>query len=162
MLLINQIKMGLEVISLNIIDLKKCATSIKQLKMLCRKSTGEQLKIFDKDTIVLCKYNNRIIGFCCISMESPSKHFENEDNNEIPYLYNYMVDLSQKKKKPSVAIMNYIKDSVKTGNFKKYINLDVLEDNKHAIQFFEKNNFIENGNYQNGINVYKKYTAIVL
>lgn len=145
---------------MSIIDLKKDTKALKQLKQLSRKSTGEQLKVFDEDSIIICKHNKNIIGMCCIAMKSPESHFENEAEIEIPYLYNYVCDISQKKKKPSVAIMNFAKDFIDVQKIGKEINLDVLNDNHHAMQFFEKNNFVKCGEYQQSVKEYIKYTYV--
>jgi hypothetical protein len=145
----------------------------KRLKQLCRKTTGEQLKIYPDDKVITCRYNNKIIGMCCIAMKSPEGHFENEDEYEVPYLYNYLCDLTQKKKKPSVALMNYIKTYLKNNyynpdincdlnpNQKMEINLDIDEDNAHAMQFFEKNGFNYVDNYVNNhiMKIYKSYVC---
>lgn len=127
-------------------------SSVRQLKILCRKSTGEQLKIFDNDYIILCKHNSNVIGMCCIAKKSPEAHFENEKDREIPYLYNYICDKKHKKKKPSVAIMNFIKQDADE------INLDVLTGNDIAIKFFEKNNFVRKGIYNQRIKSFIMYT----
>jgi len=127
-------------------------SSVRQLKILSRKSTGEQLKIFGNDYIILCKHNANIIGMCCIAKKSPEVHFENEKDCEIPYLYNYICDKKHKKKKPSVAIMNFIKQDTDE------INLDVVDDNDIAINFFEKNNFVRKGIYRQTIKTYIMYT----
>lgn len=141
----------MNVFSQPISEFKKDEASVKQLKQLCRKMTYEQLKMYD-DTIFVCKYNNKIIGFCCVAMKSPESHFENENDREVAYLYNYICDIQHKKKKPSVALMNALKD--------KYdeMNLDTLIDNFHAKQFFEKNNFIKCGEYSQGIKQYDMFS----
>lgn len=156
------------------ISILKESGTLKQLKQLCRKTTGEQLKIFDGDKMVIAKHNKKIIGLCCIASKSPERHFPNEETFDVPYLYNYMCDLSHKSKKASLAIMNFIKELHSEGvqvdalqssevseNSKKspkYINLDVMKDNTHAQQFFEKNGFKKNGVYTQRINEYIMYT----
>lgn len=150
-------------------DIKKNEKYLKQLKQLSRKTTGEQLKIFDGDTIVIALYNSKIIGTCCIAMRSPETHFKNEFDNKVPYLYNYVCDITHKKKKPSVSIMLYIKDFVKdliasetsTNDILNEINLDVEITNDRAINFFEKNNFIPQGLYQQSVKEYKMYTCVL-
>lgn len=154
--------MELNVSHSNIKDLKADKVVFKQLKQLSRKTTGEQFKTFDDDIIILCKSNNKTIGMCNIAMKSPESHFENEQESEVAYLYNYCCDLTHKKKKPSVAIMTYIKEYILNSNIeKKEINLDVLVGNKHAMQFFEKNNFVIVGDYSNNaiLKDYKSYTC---
>jgi hypothetical protein len=130
----------------------------KKLKILCRKITGEQLKLFNDDTIIIVTYNKKPIGICCISNKSPESHFENEQNefsNSSIYLYNYLCDVTYKKYKPSVALMNHIKAT------KKSINLDIIAGNEHAYQFFKKNGFTHVGEYSNGKNDYKMYSITV-
>jgi hypothetical protein len=144
---------SLKIVEKSVIDVKKDSDLYKKLKQLIRSTTGEQLQIYDDDNVVLCYSNNKVIGFCCISMKSPESHFENEIEMEVPYLYNYICHIQHKKKKPSVVIMNYLK-SVNS----KVMNLDVLESNLHAQQFFEKNKFSQVGNYQHGTNTYISYT----
>ena len=139
-------------------EIKLDDASLKQLKRLSQKATHERLKIFDNDLAVLAKHNNKIIGMCNIAMKSPEKHFANEKEHEVPYLYNYMCDKAHYKKKASVAIMNFIKDLIKNGDYVKEINLDVLVDNTHAQNFFKKNNFVENGKYQQNVKEYISYT----
>lgn len=118
------------------------AVALKQLKQLSRSCTGEQLKIIGNDRLVLAKYNNKIIGMCNISMVSPELHFENEIGDpKIPYLYNYMCIAAHKKKRPSVLIMEFIKNLIKD-DLSKEINLDVLIDNTHAQNFFQKINLL--------------------
>lgn len=134
---------------------------LKQLKQLSRKATGEQLKMFYKDQIIIALYNKKIIGMCCISDESPLKHFENEKTAKVPYLYNYICDISHKKRKPSVAIMNYIKQKYMLEG-KNLINLNIEKNNTRAVKFFERNGFIECGEYNQSIKSYFKYTADLL
>ena len=129
----------------------------KQLKILCRNNTGEQLRLFGNDLIIYAKMGAKIIGMCAVAMKSPNDHFDNEIYDDIPYLYNYICDKS-KKKKQSLLIMNYIKKWAINNN-KKYINLDVLTDNKHAQKFFEKNNFTSCGTYKNIKYDYIMYTC---
>jgi hypothetical protein len=131
----------------------------KQLKILCRNNTGEQLRLFGNDLIIYTKMGTKIIGMCAVAMKSPNDHFDNEIYDDIPYLYNYICDKS-KKKKQSLLIMNYIKNWA-INNKKKYINLDVLMDNKHAQNFFEKNNFTSCGIYRNVKYEYIMYTCIL-
>lgn len=64
-----------------------------------------------------------------------------------------------KKKRPSVFIMEFIKSFLEPAH--KEINLDVLIDNIHAQQFFEKNKFIEQGDYVQGSKEYKMYTSFL-
>lgn len=142
-------------------DIKQDASTLKQLKQLCRKVTGEQLKIFDDDIVIIAKYGKKIVGMCNIAFKSPESHFENEVNNKVAYLYNYMCDITQKAKKPSVVLMNFIKDYVMTNVDCKDINLDVEIDNIHAQQFFEKNNFIQVGKYARS-KEYFMYTYTIL
>lgn len=133
----------------------KQTSDLKQLKILCRKVTGEQLKIFDEDIIVIVRASNKkIIGFCNISMKSPEVHFDNEAETDVAYLYNYITDLSQRKKKASVALMNYIKKLYKEAT----MNLDVALENTHASKFFERNGFMEVGEYKKSIQKYHMYT----
>lgn len=137
--------MQIEIVEVNIIDIKKCKTSIKQMKILCRKSTFEQLILIDTDIVILAKYNKKIIGFCCIAKTSPQLHFEKqaeENNKEIPYIYNYMVDISQKNKKIGFNIMLYLKTRFTN------INLNILEHNLRAVAFFTRSNFKEVGIYE--------------
>jgi hypothetical protein len=148
--------MDLRIVTLSVKDACADKQILKKLKMLTRKTTGECLKFSDnlKDLTILCYYNNNLIGVCNIADNSPNKHFTNEINDtHVPYLYNYMCDASYKQKKPSVTIMKFIKDL-----YSDDLNLDVLDDNAHAKQFFEKNKFINMGNYTAGIKVYDMYT----
>lgn len=148
--------MDLRIVTMSVKDIKSDKTVLKKLKMLTRKTTGECLKFSDdlKDLTVLCYFNNNLIGVCNITDKSPSRHFPNEkDDSHVPYLYNYMCDASYKQKKPSVAIMNFIKSL-----YRDDLNLDILDDNNHAKQFFEKNNFINMGSYNAGVKVYDMYT----
>ncbi|MGL5935425.1 MAG: GNAT family N-acetyltransferase [Cetobacterium sp.] len=145
----------MQVIKHSIIEFKTQQKYLKQLKQLSRRMTGEQLKLLDSGDIVTVLHNDKIIGMCCITMKSPGGHFNNEDDANIPYLYNYICDISHKKKKPSVFIMNFLKDSLKNYPF---INLDVEIENDHAKQFFERNGFVYQGDYGNNIKEYKMYT----
>ena len=138
-------------------DLKADKDLLKKIKILSRKVTCEQLKIFDEDTIIICLYGTKVVGVCCISMKSPETHFDNEEV-EVPYLYNYMCDITYKKMRPSLSIMCYIKTCLKLGG-NRFINLDVLDDNAHAMQFFEKNNFVKAGEYNQSIKQYIMYTC---
>jgi RimJ/RimL family protein N-acetyltransferase len=153
--------MNIEVSLVPINEVKLDAVVMKQLKRLSQITTCERLKIFDDDLAVIAKYNKKIIGMCNIAMKSPEGHFPNEQEHEIPYLYNYMCDKAHYKKKASVAIMNFIKDLIKNGDYVKEINLDVLVENTHAQNFFKKNNFIENGTYQQSVREYITFTATV-
>jgi len=149
--------MDLRIITLSVKDVNTDKQILKKLKILVRKTTGEHLKFSEniKDTTILCYYNNNIIGICNISDKSPNRHFANErdDDSYVPYLYNYICDASYKKKKPSVMIMNFIKKL-----YEDDLNLDILDDNNHAKQFFEKNNFNNTGSYNAGLKVYDTYT----
>jgi hypothetical protein len=150
--------MDLRIVTMSVKDVQADKQTLKKLKMLTRKTTGEQLKFSDnsKDLTILCYNNNNLIGLCNITDKSPNRHFANEqddNNSNVPYLYNYMCDASYKQKKPSVTIMNFIKNL-----YNDDLNLDILDDNNHAKQFFEKNNFINMGNYSAGIKVYDMYT----
>lgn len=129
----------------------------KQLKQLCRKTTGEILKVYGDDIIIVCKYNAKVIGMCSISMKSPGSHFIYEKYREIPYLYNYICDINYRKYKPSVAIMNYIKKWVDEKLYGR-INLDVAVGNDHAARFFIRNRFIECGKYGQATRDYIMYT----
>jgi hypothetical protein len=144
----------------------------KQLKQLSRKGSCEKLRLYGNDLIMYAishsnpshsnpSHSNpgKVIGMCAISLKSPQTHFANEIDNEIPYLYNYICDKS-KKRKQSLALMNYIKNWAKTLG-KTQINLDVLDDNIHAQQFFEKNNFHRDGEYINAQNTYIMYTCSI-
>lgn len=148
--------MDLRIETMSIKDVCNDKKKIKKLKLLVRKTTGEQLKFSDdiKDLTILCYFNNNLIGMCNITNNSPNKHFPNEKNDSyVPYIYNYICDASYKQKKPSVAIMNFIKDL-----YHDDLNLDILDDNTHAKNFFEKNNFINSGTYSAGIKVFDMYT----
>lgn len=144
---------------LKITELKKIPAYVKQLKILCRKTTGEALKIFDDDYIILALYNKKIIGFCCIAMKSPESHFENEATDLVPYIYNYIVDILHRKRKTSILIMNAIKLFIKDTLLKSDINLDSLYDNSHAINFFERNNFIACGKYEKNTKSYLMFSC---
>jgi hypothetical protein len=146
----------IEVKEIKFQDLCKNDKIYKQLKILCRNNTGEPLRLFGNDLIIYVKMGAKIIGMCSVAMKSPNDHFDNEIYDDIPYLYNFICDKS-KKKKQSLLLMNYIKNwAIKCG--KKYINLDVLADNKHAQNFFEKNNFKTCGIYRNIKYNYIMYT----
>jgi hypothetical protein len=148
--------MDLRIVTMSVKDVCADKQILKKLKMLSRKTTGEQLKFSDnsKDLTVLCYYNNNLIGLCNITDKSPNKHFPNEDDDShVPYLYNYMCDASYRQKKPSVSIMNFIKEL-----YNDDLNLDILDDNLHAKQFFEKNNFVNSGSYSAGVKVFDMYT----
>lgn len=155
---------NLQILNTKVDEIKKDNMSLKQLKQLCRKTTGDQLKIYDDDTMIICKYNGKIIGMCCIAMKSPESHFENENDEksgEIPYLYNYMCDFKYKSKKAAMHMMFYIKDFIHITKNIKEINLNTSVDNTHAQQFFEKNNFVNCGEYQNSRGIYKMYTCVL-
>jgi hypothetical protein len=139
-------------------EIKTNPTALKQLKRLTRAATGEQLKIFSGDLIIMAKHNSKIIGMCNIAMRSPESHFTNEIGREIPYLYNYICDFSQRKRKPSVHIMNFVKTFLIEKKYENDINLDVLVENTHAQNFFEKNNFIKSGTYEQSYKEYVMYT----
>jgi len=149
--------MDLRIVTTSVKDVNADKQTLKKLKILARKTTGEQLKFSEniKDTTILCYHNNNLIGVCNIGDKSPNRHFPNEkdDDSHIPYVYNYMCDASYKRKKPSVMIMNFIKNL-----YEDDLNLNILDDNNHAKQFFEKNNFKHNGNYNAGMKVYDMYT----
>lgn len=157
--------------SLTFLDLKCsdiCKDMKKKLKFLIRKMTGEQLKIFDKDNIVIGFYNNKVVSMCCIGYNSPEEHFENEKDKKVPYLYNYICDVSYKKYKNSLHLMNYVKQYIQDlsiiveDNLEEHdydqINLDVEYNNEHAQTFFEKNDFVFQGDYKQGSKEYKMYT----
>jgi ribosomal protein S18 acetylase RimI-like enzyme len=131
----------------------------KQLKILCRNNTGELLRLFNNDLVIYAKVGTKIIGMCAVGMKSPNDHFDNEIYDDIPYLYNFICDKS-KRKRQSLSLMNYIKDwAIKRND--KYINLDVLSDNKHAQNFFERNGFINCGIYRTTKLDYIMYTYYV-
>lgn len=145
--------------SIAINDIKLNKVLLKQLKQLSRNTTGEQLKIFDDDLAIISTYNNKPIGMCNISMVSPEKHFDNENELRIPYLYNYMCAQSERKRKASVAIMQFVVQTINTGDYAKRINLDVLTENTHAQNFFKKNNFTECGFYTQSTKEYTMFTC---
>lgn len=127
---------------------------LNELEKLCQRFLGEDLVMRMQDEIVICTFCDEnkqvIIGVCCISMQSPIHEF-----SEIPYLYNYICNSDYKKYKPSVAIMNYIKEFLISLNHKE-VDLHVDRDNNHAIQFYEKNKFVFIGKY---LGKYKCYTS---
>ena len=129
----------MNIYSISINEIKLDKNLVKQLKQLSRNTTGEQLKIFDGDLAIIAKFNTKVVGMCNIAMISPESHFTNETDKKIPYLYNYMCSHSHHSKKVSVAIMTFIKDLINVGEYEKEINLDVMVDNDHAINFFKKN-----------------------
>lgn len=149
--------MSLRIVTMSVKDVCADKPNLKKLKILTRKATGEQLKFSDnsKDLTVMCYYNNSLIGLCNITDKSPNRHFPNEkcEDSHVPYIYNYMCDASYKSKKPSVAIMNFIK-----GLYNDDLNLDILDDNHHAKRFFEKNNFVNSGSYSADVKVFDMYT----
>ena len=145
-------------------EIKAREKDYKQIKQLMRKVTGEQLKIYEGDRHIICKYNNKPIGMCSISMKSPAMHFLNETEEGapekgIPYLYNYVCDITQKSKKPSVALIKYIYQYITSSDIGPKINLDIKLGNTHAMQFFEKNGFKRVGEYGHSIHEYVMYTA---
>ncbi len=134
---------------------------IKKLKKLCRKMTGEILKILDGHLVVFAYYKKNIICMCCISLFSPEKHFDNESDENIPYLYNFICDSSFRYLKNSAQLMIYLKQYISEQLKAKYINLDIVHNNQHAINFFEKNGFKYVGEYDKDFGraeKYKKYT----
>jgi hypothetical protein len=138
-------------------ELKECKKSIKELKMLCRKMTGEQLKIIDDDFIIVGRINDKIKCFCCISIKSPTKFFNNEKDANIPYLYNYICDAAYRKDKISVSLMKFIKMTSASQGYKD-INLHVIKDNTKAIKFFERNSFMNVGEEKINNKDYKMFT----
>ena len=158
---------NLKFIFTNCKDVKSC-DFYKKLKGLSRKMTGEQLKLYDKDDIIVGFYNNRVISMCCISFSSPEQHFDNEKDKKVPYLYNFICDVSYKKYKNSMYLMNYTKEYIQDlsiiveDNLEEHdydqINLDVAYENLHAQKYFEKNDFKFQGDYKQGTKEYKMYT----
>ena len=125
----------------------------KKLKKLCRKTTGEILKVYpDHEIIIGFKNNNKVVCMCCISPFSPEYHFENEDEESpVPYIYNYLCDQKYRKHKISVSQMYYLKDYIRENDkfTIKEINLDILKENDHSLAFFMKNGFKIVGSYKN-------------
>lgn len=113
-----------------------------ELQVLCKTFLNDNLYMRQQDKVMVCYYHDKVIGMCCISMNSPLHDFTNECKGlkRVPYLYNYICDSNFKDKKPSVYLMNYIKGYVDTID-ETDINLHVDINNKHAINFYEKNNF---------------------
>lgn len=111
-----------------------------------------------------------IIGICMLTSESPYRHFDNEENMNVPYLYNMMVDIKNpitRELKVAPILLTAVKDN--TQNIKqiwtwlnpnnpsqpKSINIDVMykeegdcskefyEKSQHALKFYKKNGFVE-------------------
>lgn len=81
-----------------------------------------------------------------------SEDEENKDDDEDfnPYLYNMVIDKKLKDKmakkgredikKAAYYLLNYVKDDLFMEGY-KFINLNVREDNDHALKFYTKNGF---------------------
>lgn len=119
-----------------------------KLKDLCYNVTNDDLIMFDTDEIIVCRYNGIPIAMCNIAFKSPNKHFENEKEKIVPYLYNYIRDPNYQEQKASLHMMNYIKRYLYANNFNK-INLNTSITNERAQRFFKKNNFVECGIFAN-------------
>ena len=141
-----------------IYDYHKLSPILKKLKILCRKTTGETLKLQEGDITIIgvIENTNKLVCMCNISDYSPDKHFE--ESCPTPYLYNYLCDFKYNKRKYSYKLMEFIKQYVMEND--KYqvkkINLNTLDDSGRAKTFFEKNGFRSCGTYMDSD--YIKYT----
>lgn len=139
-----------------VIDIINNEKIMKRLNTLSKLLNDTQIQFREEDNIVICYHDDEVIGCCCIAMHSPTYNFKNENNgmHRIPYLYNYICDSAYRYLKPSVSIMNYLKESLKSYG---EINLHVDTNNLHAIQFYKKNNFKHVGLF---LDKYYMYTYI--
>jgi hypothetical protein len=126
---------------------------MQQIKHLVLGIISEKFKYAtDEDIVFLVhKKNNdgsigKIAGMGMITNASPDLHFSNEEKDKVkvPYLYNFICDPKYKKLKVSVALLYHIKRYVKRANYPRgpCINLNVLNGNKKAEQFFTRNGFV--------------------
>lgn len=145
-------------------DIKANVGLLKKIKQLGRKATGEPFIAFDEHMMIYMTYGSsgKVVAYCCISDFSPELHFENEnpeadpeeqsggDNpQKVPYLYNFITDITLRKHKISYQFLDYVKTFIsETWADCKEINLDIFEDNKRADRFFEKNKFEYMGIYK--------------
>ncbi len=112
---------------------------LNKVKLLCKEFLHENIVFRGlNDDIVICYYNNIIVGICCIGLKSPFSNFINEiGNKKIPYLYNYICNDNYRSLKPSVALMKYIKNLLNLKGHKE-VNLHVHYDNERAKNFYKK------------------------
>ncbi len=124
----------------------------KELRAMRRISsimTNEALRGYNAHDVVIVKRRKEppnfkkevVLGYCFISSFSPEQHFEDEDR--AIYLYNYICDRKYSAEKPSVFLIDVIKNTYPTKN----LNLDILQSNARACEFFKKNGFERVGEY---------------
>lgn len=134
---------------------------LKNVKKLILKIKGERLRYAsESDPIWIARKKSnkkKILGICMLSKYSPDSHFDSEDKNvNIPYLYNMITDITNKKikiLKVSVSLLMRLKiDLMINENIWKWLNpnmphkptslnLDVSIEDEHAKNFYIKNKF---------------------
>ena len=134
-------------IEFKIYKYEELSSILQKLKLLCRKTTGEKLKIFGSNITIVGKWNNKIISMCNINEYSPEKHFKNESKKTVPYLYNFLCDPKYRKKKVSYKMMAFVKEYCEK-IYDDIINLNTEKNNNRAISFFQKNQFVKCGEFR--------------
>ncbi len=132
----------------------------KKVKKLVTKVTGETFRYSKPEDPIWIAYKRgskkKIYGICMLAKASPERHFNNESKGNVPYLYNMIVDISERvarSMKVSVSLLMKVKNALgenRCNDFAdwldsdspNYINLNVDCSNKHAIEFYKKNGFV--------------------
>ena len=142
-------------------------TTKRDIKMLTRSITGEQLSVADKTNEVYIAFNNnKLIGFAMLSTYSPENHFGNSG----VYLYNFITNIYTNKlqrcgKQLLTFIENDLRNNTENNNVNNtenitennnenknitennIINLDVVNSNIRAFKFFINNGYKVVGKY---------------
>ena len=140
-------------------------TTKRDIKMLTRSITGEQLSVADKTNEVYIAFNNnKLIGFAMLSTYSPENHFGNSG----VYLYNFITNIyTNKLQRCGKQLLTFIENDLRSINENNtenknnnenitenknitennIINLDVVNSNIRAFKFFINNGYKVVGKY---------------